>query len=82
MMRLCRDSSCSYLGRSVPRAVLRNSAAFRNESGDETEVSSGHSTYIGAGSADGGRTKHQPRRSHAYLNPGAVCAEREVRRWR
>ena len=37
---------------------------------------------IGAGSADGGRTKHQPRRSHAYLNPGAVCAEREVRRWR
>ncbi len=45
MQRLCIDSSCSYLGRSVSRAVLRNSAFISNGAGDETEVSRRHSSW-------------------------------------
>ena len=44
MQQLCRESSCSYLGRSVSHAVLWNSASISNGMGEGTEVSRRHSS--------------------------------------
>ena len=42
MTRLCRESSCSYLGRSYKTAVACDSALVSNGAGDLSEVSRGH----------------------------------------
>ena len=44
MTRLCRESSCSYLGRSDRPAVACHSALVSNDPGDLSEVSRGHTT--------------------------------------
>lgn len=78
MQRLCREGSCSYLGRAVSRAVLRNSAIISNGSGDEIEVSRRHSSW---------RTSEMSENEGLNINQGGVmlifidgvaCAKREV----
>ena len=46
MTRLCRESSCSYPGRSDRAAVACHSALVSNGAGDLSEVSRGHITAL------------------------------------
>ncbi len=50
MQRLCIDSSCSYLGKSVLHAACLGSAGISNDAGDEVEGQ----TTLGCGASGPG----------------------------
>ncbi len=81
MRRLCRDSSCSYLGRSdvsgsVPLAGSDSSAGWGNPLGDGAEVSRGHSTRNRQEAGDGEGLNIRQRVRHCCLMRNIGCDKR------
>lgn len=76
MRRLCRDSSCPYLGRSVPLAGGDPGAVRGNPRGDGAEVSRGHSTRNRQGAGEGEGPNIKQRERHYCLMRISGCDKR------